>query len=279
MLLILFSIYVGVVLLAALFQRRLLYFPTKLPLAAAEQTAIAEGFLPWKTKAGQIIGWQIPVDGSSTGSVLVVHGNAGCALNRGYLAQPIHAAAALDVYVLEYPGYGARPGAPTMKSLLAAGDEAFNALPTNLPVYLVSESLGAGVAAQLAKQFPTKVGGLLMFAPYDDLGAVAQRQMPLLPARWLLRDRFQPASWLADYRGPVKVVVAERDEIIPPRFGRRLYDRYPGPKDLQIVADAGHNEIAEQSPEWWREVLAFWVKHGASEPRASQSSALKVLPQ
>lgn len=262
--------YLGVVLLAALFQRRLLYFPTKLPLELAEGTALVEGFVPWKTQAGQTIGWKIPANGSPTGSVLIAHGNAGSALNRGYIAKPIHAAASQDVYVLEYPGYGARPGAPTMKSFLAAGEEAFSALPANRPVYLVSESIGAGVVAHLAKTFPTKVAGLLMFAPYDDLGSVAQSQMPLLPARWILRDRFRPAEWLTDYRGPLKIVIAERDEIIPPRFGHQLYDSYNGPKELEVIPDAGHNDIAEQSPQWWQKVFQFWAQHSANETKASR---------
>lgn len=262
--------YLGVVLLAALFQRRLLYFPTKLPLELAERTARGEGFVPWKTQAGQTIGWKIPASGSPSGSVLVVHGNAGFALNRGYIAKPIHAAAALDVYILEYPGYGARLGSPTMKSFLAAGEEAFTTIQTNLPVYLVSESIGAGVVAHLAKTFPTKVAGLLMFAPYDDLGSVAQSQMPILPARWILRDRFRPAAWLTDFRGPVKVVIAERDEIIPPRFGRRLYDSYNGLKELTIIPGAGHNDIAEQSLEWWQDVLLFWAKNRPDESKVSR---------
>jgi pimeloyl-ACP methyl ester carboxylesterase len=260
--------YLGVVLLAALFQRRLLYFPTKLPLESAERTALVEGFVPWKNREGQTIGWKIPARGSPTGSVLIAHGNAGNALNRGYIAKPIHAAASFDVYVLEYPGYGARLGSPTMKSFLAAGEEAFSALPTNRPVYLVSESIGAGVVAHLAKTFPTKVAGILMLAPYDDLGSVAQNQMPLLPARWILQDRFRPAEWLTDYLGPVKIVIAERDEIIPPRFGQKLYDSYNGPKELDVIPYAGHNDIAEQSPEWWQNVFRFLAKHPTRQSKA-----------
>lgn len=278
-------VYLGVVLLAALFQRRLLYFPTRMSRELAEQTAMGEGFVPWKTQARQIIGWKIPASGSPTGSVLVVHGNAGYALDRGYIAKPIHAAGALDVYVFEYPGYGARPGSPTLKSFLAAGEEAFSTLPTNQPIYLVSESIGAGVVAHLAKTFPARIAGLLMFAPYDDLGSVAQSQMPLLPARWILRDRFRPAAWLADYRGPVKIIVAERDEIIPPRFGRRLFDSYSGPKEFQAAPGTGHNDVAEQSPEWWQAVLSFWAKNPASEGgggrlacRYGFSLALKASP-
>ena len=252
--------YLGVVLLAVLFQRRLLYFPTKLSLESAVEAARREGFEPCKTPAGQIIAWKRPAKGLPVGSVLVAHGNAGGALDRDYIALPIHAAAALDVYVLEYPGYGARPGRPAMKNFLAAGEEAFKTLPAHLPVYLVGESIGAGVVAHLAKTFPARVSGILLFAPYDDLGAVAQGQMPLLPVKWILRDRFRPAVWLADYHGPVKIVIAERDEIIPSRFGRRLFDACQGPKELQLIPDAGHNEIAGQSPEWWRDVLQFWAK-------------------
>jgi hypothetical protein len=27
------------------------------------------------------------------------------------------------------------------------------------------------------------------------------------------------------------------------------------------MARAGHNDIAGQSPEWWKRVFAFWEKH------------------
>jgi pimeloyl-ACP methyl ester carboxylesterase len=259
-----------VVLLAAIFQRRLLYFPTRVLPEQAESTARRAGFVPWKSQFGQTIGWKLPANGSPTGSVLVVHGNAGYALDRGYICEPIHAAAALDAFVFEYPGYGARPGAPGMKDFLAAGEEAFRTLPTNAPVYLVSESIGAGVVAHLAKTFPSQVAGLMLFAPYNDLGSVAQRQMPLLPAKWILRDRFLPAAWLANYRGPVKVVIAERDEIIPPRFGRQLYDSYNGRKELTVIPGVGHNDIAEQPPEWWQEVLEFWAPPGSRPAKIAQ---------
>ena len=250
--------YCLVVLLVAVFQRRQLYFPSRLSPELAERTATAEGFVPWRNQAGQIIGWKMPANGLPTGSVLVVHGNGGNALGRGYIAKSIHAAGTFDVYVLEYPGYGARGGSPSLRSFLAAGDEAFELLPAALPAFVVGESLGTGVAAHLARKYPTKVAGLVLLVPYDDLGSVAQNQMPFLPARWLLRDHFRPSAWLTHYRGPIKVAVAENDRVIPARFGHRLYEAYAGPKQLQVFSGAGHNEVAEQSPEWWREVFAFW---------------------
>jgi hypothetical protein len=239
-------------------QRRLLYFPTKIPAAAVVQAGAEHGFVPWINPSGQIIGWKIPASGTATASVLIVHGNAGCAIGRDYLAQPIHAAAAVEVFVLEYPGYGARAGSPSKTSFIAAAEEAFQLLPAGRPRYVVSESIGAGVACELAKNHPQAVAGLALFVPYHNLASVAQRQMWFLPAYFLLLDRFNPEACLRSYHGPVKFVVAGADEIIGPASGLRLAHGYQGPKELQLIPGAHHNDVAGQSPEWWREVIAFW---------------------
>ena len=268
-----------------IFQRSLMYFPTKIPANAIESAAKENGFIPWKNPAGQIIGWKIPASGTATGSVLIVHGNAGCALGRDYIALPIHAIGApvsdparfnmttnepgqetgapsvgvhLDVFVLEYPGYGAREGSPSKTSMVAAAEEAFELMPKGSPRYLVSESIGAGVACELAKNHPTEVAGMLLFVPYDNLASVAQRHMPFLPAYFLLLDRFNPAECLKNYHGPVQVVVAGADEILGPETGRRLFDGYAGPKNLQLIPGAHHNDVSGQPADWWKAVVEFW---------------------
>jgi pimeloyl-ACP methyl ester carboxylesterase len=251
-------------------QRRLIYFPRIIPPGLAEGAAAELGFVPWRNPSGQIIGWKLPASSASAGSVLVVHGNAGCAMDRGYIAKPIHDAVNVDVYVLEYPGYGARDGSPGKQSFFAAGTEAFELLPDSLPKYVASESIGAGVACQLAGTHPKEVAGLMLFAPYHDLASVAQRRMPFLPAYLLLLDRFNPAEDLKNYHGPVKFVVAGADEIIPSGSGRQLFADYSGPKTLQIIPGAHHNEVAEQSPEWWKEVFLFWQQNRPAKSGQSQ---------
>ncbi len=252
--------YLLIVLAVLIFQRRLIYFPTKIPAGVIESVATEHGFEAWKNPAGRIIGWKIPASGAATASVLIFHGNAGSAIGRDYLAQPIHDAADVDVFVLEYPGYGARPGSPSRKSLDAAAEEAFQLLPKNLPRYVVSESIGTGVACDLVKNHPSEIAGLALLVPYDNLASVAQRQMPFFPAYFLLFDRFNPAECLKVYRGPVKFVVAGADEILGAQTGRRLFEGYAGPKEVQEFPRAGHNEVAGQPASWWREVFTFWQK-------------------
>jgi pimeloyl-ACP methyl ester carboxylesterase len=256
--------YAVVLVLFTLLQRYLIYVPTKLTQDFADEAAAKAGFVAWRNGAGQLIGWKLSASSAPIGSVLIVHGNGGWALNRAYMARPIHEAAPLDVYILEYPGYGAREGSPGENSLLSAADEAFENLPKNLPVYVVSESLGTGVAAHLAQKFPAGVAGLALFVPYDKLASVAANHVPFLPAYFLLWDRFDPAEWLKDYHGPVKVIVAGSDEIIPPEFGERLYDGYNGPKILQVIPGARHSSTTAETRKWWKELLVFWQLHAAA---------------
>ncbi|MEI6075428.1 MAG: alpha/beta hydrolase [Verrucomicrobiota bacterium] len=259
--------YLLLMLVVLIFQRRLIYFPTKIPADAIESVAAGHGFMPWKNAAGEIIGWKISANSKPTGSVLLVHGNAGCALSRDYLAQPIHDAAAVDVFVLEYPGYGARAGSPGKDNFLKAAETAFQMLPTNVPRYVVSESIGTGVATGLANKHPAAIAGLALFVPYHSLAAVAQRQMWFLPSYLLLLDRFQPEEDLRQYHGPIKFVIAGADEIIGPASGLRLADRYSGLKEVQVIAGAHHNEVAGQTPDWWQKVFAFWQKNAPNADR------------
>jgi pimeloyl-ACP methyl ester carboxylesterase len=251
-------VYLLLIVAVALFQRRLIYFPTRVASDVAGRAAAATGFMAWRSATGEVLGWRLPASGVRRSNVLIVHGNAGSAIDRDYFARPIHQAVAADVYILEYPGYGTRAGSPSMTSLLAAADEAFDFLPVNEPVYVVGESLGAGVAAHLAKTRGDRVSGLMLFMPYDNLVSVAQSKIPIVPVRLLLRDQFAPAVWLEKFRGPVKILLAGNDEIIPTRFGRRLYDGLSGPKELEVVPGARHNDVAAQTPAWWKGVFAFW---------------------
>lgn len=57
------------------------------------------------------------------------------------------------------------------------------------------------------------------------------------------------------YRIPVAVLVAERDSIIPARFGRHLYQQLGAPKRLWQVPGAEHNDWLGYVDEgWWAEM-------------------------
>ena len=125
------TVLIGLTVTLYLVQRQFIYFPTRQDLPQAEREAAQRGLAPW-LHGGQFIGWQAPYpDGKATGSVLVLHGNAGSAIHRTYfrdLFQSSALNARFDVYLLEYPEFGPRPGAPSEASLLQVADEAITQL-------------------------------------------------------------------------------------------------------------------------------------------------------
>jgi pimeloyl-ACP methyl ester carboxylesterase len=232
-----------------------------------ETDAAKEGFKLWRNTQGEGIGWhRASAQGAARRCVLVIHGNAGCAGDRFHYADALQAIEPMDFYILEYPGYGGRAGEPSQKTILQAAEDALKCIPGECPVFLVAESLGTGVASFLAGAHPDRVRGVLLIAPYNNMTAVAQKHMPLFPVGAILLDRYPSGAWLSKYRGPVAVLLAGRDTIIPTELGRDLNDRYAGPKKLWIEPDLGHNDLHMPRPGTWQEVVEFW-NSTAPEPR------------
>ena len=269
-LLALIALYVGIAALFGLFQRKLIYHPTRLTPPVAQQVARNEGLEDWLGPKGQPLGWKRRSRlAQPWGQVLVLHGNAGWAIRRHDFSSTLQSIAAVDVYLLEYPGFGSRPGEPTQNSLFSAAVEGLLALPTNLPVYVVGESLGNSPACHAAGTQPTRVAGMLLIAPFANLADVAQRHYPWLPVRWLLRDPFPSAAYLRGYRGPVAVWLAGQDTVVPREFGKELFNGYTGPKQLWEFPDAGHNTVSARRQLDWEQVIDFWLRHRAAGLRRS----------
>ncbi len=83
-------------------------------------------------------------------------------------------------------------------------------------ISVIGRSLGTGVAMQLAASTP--VHKLVLFTPYDSLISIAKKKVPLAPVSLLLRSKFKSNECAANVRNPTFVLLAENDEVVPPRF-------------------------------------------------------------
>ena len=254
----------GLIVLAgiAMFQDRLLYFPAKAAVAAME----SGGLRAWPA-AQDFRGLVAEPVGSVRGTVIVFHGNAGHAGHREYYATAL-TRLGLRVILAEYPGYGPRGGGVGERHLVDDAEQTIE-LAHRLhgpPLLLIGESLGAGVAAAAGARQADKTAGLLLITPWDRLEHVAAYHYPWLPVKWLLRDRYDSASHLASFGRPILVAVAERDSIVPARFGSALYEALRGPKRLAVVKAADHNDWFDRLDDrWWREATSFLLGHQAME--------------
>jgi pimeloyl-ACP methyl ester carboxylesterase len=239
-----------------------MYQPTRYPPGSLDNVARGHGLQPWTNPKGQRIGWRRAArDGTSAGDVLIVHGNAGSALDRIDFVEGLQGAAPFNVCILEYPGYGERQGKASQQDILQAAAEGLELLTNGGPLFVLGESLGTGVAAWLAGTYADAVSGVMLFCPFNNMTAVAQHHMSIFPVRLMLRDRYPSQEWLSNYRGPVGVVVVTDDVVVPARFGHRLYSSYSGPKKLWEFADCGHNDVCLRPAKWWSELAAFWGEH------------------
>jgi len=111
---------------------------------------------------------------------------------------------------------------------------------------------------------PEEIDGLILITPFSSLEDVATHHYPFLPVRLLLREHYDNVAALSAYNGPLAVILAGDDEIIPARYGQKLYQSYSGPKRIWIQHGRGHNTLdyTPQAP-WWNEMAAFFEASAA----------------
>jgi hypothetical protein len=251
--------YMAICLFMYLIQRSLLYVPRVYDSASVDQRAKSEGLVRWTDASGSNIGFKrLATQQPSQGIVMITYGNGSIATDCAHYADDIQNITNFDVYILEYPGYEDRPGAPTQASLFAAAAEALQTLPANKPLYLVGESLGTGVASWLAGTFTNRIAGVILISPFSSVADVAQHRYPILPVRLLIEDPFKSRDYLMNYHGKVGITVDGRDTVVPEKFGLRLYNGYNGPKKLWEYPNGGHCEIYVPHAKFWKEAVEFW---------------------
>ena len=252
------GVYIGLMIVLAAGQRRMIYYPRVCAEAEAVWLAERDGLKPWRTAAGELVGWQPVAAAAERDAMLLFHGNAGCAVQRGYFVQGF--AAHLDVFVMEYPGYGSRTGRPSERAFIAAGTEALRQLRRERTgrIYLGGESLGTGGACRLAGENPDVVSGLFLSTPFTRLADVARHHYPFLPMGVLLRDRYENVTHLKRFHGPVAVLLAECDEVVPASLGQRLAETYRGPRRIWVQAGRSHNDMDyRRDGAGWKDVADF----------------------
>jgi len=246
--------------LAAL-QRQLIYFPSKGHADDLSGLASRIGLQAWQDENGMTIGWQASGKRQARNRMIVFHGNAGYALDRQYFLTGLQAVDDnWDVFLFEYPGYGARAGTTSESNFQTAATEALETLlaADPRPIFILGGSLGSGIASYLAASFPQQVAGLLLVTPFSSLADVAAHHYPFLPVRILLQERYNSMEALSHYRGPVAFMLAGRDEVVTTELGQQLYNSYHGPKWLHVEEQAGHNTLPYNPGEnWWHEVSNF----------------------
>jgi uncharacterized protein len=239
--------YVGIAALMYLYQDRLLYSPDRertdpraIGLAHAEEVMLTgsggTGLVAWYTPAR---------DGAPT--ILFLHGNGGSLKTRTDRYR-YYTGEGFGVLFLSWRGYGGSAGEPGEKGFNEDADAAYDWLiaqgvaPEKL--FVVGESLGTGLAVQLAARKPVKA--LALEAPYDSVAAVAAGRYWWLPVHYLIKDRYDSLRAIGEVRVPLLVHHGDLDTTIPIAAGRRLFAAANDPKQFVELKGGTHAIFTKQ---------------------------------
>ncbi len=251
--------YVGIALFMYVQQRSLQYFPghSSSSPQAAGLTGVSEETIA--TADGErIIAWYKPAaPGKPT--ILFFHGNGGELSDRAERLG-FYASRGFGALFVSYRGYGKSTGSITEKGLITDALSAHAWLlargvePADIAV--VGESLGTGVAVQLAAQ--REVAALALEAPYTSAADVAAAVYWWLPVRLLMKDTFHSRRYIAKVHAPLLIQHGDADAVIPAGHGRKLFAMANAPKELVIMPGEGHGAI--HSPHVWAREVDFFRK-------------------
>jgi uncharacterized protein len=201
-------------------QRKVLFYPS--------HDTQENGFTRWE-HARQVIGYaRLAKDPENIW--LMLHGNGGQASGRTYALPAFSERDSL--YILEYPGYGARDGTPSRRSFDAAAREGYDALRAAFPglrIGVVGESLGSGPAAMLSRATPAP-DKIVFIVPFDTLKSVGAEHFPRILVSVVLASSWDNIEAMKGFSGPVEVFGAERDEVIAVAHARALAVSIPQAK-------------------------------------------------
>ncbi len=254
-------LYVTLVALMSIFQKRFLYFPDK-KIGLPEQYGL-RGFTEITLKTEDGLALQSWFKEAAPGMPVIVyfHGNASHMGNRAGIYSAL-TGQGFGLLSISYRGYGKSEGMPSEQGLYNDARTAINFLTRdkgiNLSgIILYGESLGSGVAVQMSTEY--KVGGLILQAPYTSVVGRAAEIYFFIPVRQVLREHFNSLDKISMVKAPLLIIHGVLDTTIPIRHGKTLLENANQPKESVFFDDVGHNNF--DSAAIALHVLDFATRH------------------
>ena len=247
---------IGVVYLLVMFlghlPDHLILFPTKAPIdpgsAVRKTVPFQNGELEiWTAKSRRA-----HEQGRAAVFILRFYGNADRADRWAALEADMWSDRAVEIWGMNYPGFGGSTGPARLSRIGPAALAAFDELKRSAddrPIVPFGTSIGATAALHIAAHRP--VAGLILHNP-PPLREMILRQFGWWNL-WLLAGpialqiprELDSIANAKTIRAPAIFSLAEKDEVVAPRFHRLVVDAYAGEKRVIELHGALHNDPIE----------------------------------
>jgi pimeloyl-ACP methyl ester carboxylesterase len=244
-------LYLGLITLAPL-PDRLVLFPSTNRLDPGSATRKAISF-----QSGELEVWTARsaiarLTEQPAAYVLRFYGNADRADRWVALEAEMWNNRAVEVWGMNYPGFGGSTGPARLAKLGPAALTAFDELRKTAgdrPIIVFGASLGTTTALHIAAH--RKIAGLILHNP-PALRQIILRQFGWWnlwlfagPMAYKIPADLDSVANARAAQAPVIFLLAENDEVVAPRFQRLVVDAYAGEKRIIPLAGAGHNSPIE----------------------------------
>jgi len=217
---------------------------------AVDGTPLNAWFLPAQDKNG----------GKAKATVLFLHGNAEN-ISTHFRNVAWLPAEGFNVLALDYRGYGASEGTPSLAGIQLDIDAAMRSLlahknvdPNRIVIF--GQSLGGALAIYYAahSSYHANIRAVVIDSSFFDYRRIAKEKLAgfflTWPFQWLpwltVDDDYSPANSVAAISPlPLLLIHGDQDVVVPAHHSRQLFERAGEPKQLWIVPGAGHAQSLE----------------------------------
>lgn len=165
----------------------------------------------------------------------------------------------LSLLFVNYRGYYKSEGKPSEKQFyndalkildIFSNDRGFK----TDKILLMGRSLGTCVACHVASK--RNVRGLILSTPLDSVVALAQRQVPFFPMKYIIKHKFDNIKVSSKISMPILILLAGIDKKVPHKNSLKIVASLPNVSKVVTIHDYNHRTIKD-SQCYWDEINQF----------------------
>jgi pimeloyl-ACP methyl ester carboxylesterase len=182
----------------------------------------------------------------------------------------------VEVWAVNYPGYGGSPGSARLGAIGPAALAAYDGLKERAggrPIFVTGQSLGTAAALHVAANRP--VAGCVLWSPPPLRDMILKRfgwwnlWLVAGPVALQVPEALDSLRNARKVRAPAVFVVTGQDTVVPVKYQAKVSEAYAGEKRYVRLPDSEHNAVLRGASIGEYQAAMDWLWSAAVEKNGS----------